>query len=173
MAKPRRRRKRRPRSRPRNPKPCAKTQTDTKCLAKKRVDKRGTPKASGTIKPAAAAASAIRRMCRQPSSASWPRRTPLSARRIGRSRRDANLSEDTLHAPLRESRARLGLIRMNARIGSNVAKKALDGSSEHEKFWLARRGGQHGPSKQELSTPPGQPLEFRNLSEKIFRASRA
>jgi hypothetical protein len=82
---------------------------------------------------------------------------------------EMDISADTLERHYKRE-LELGLIRMNARIGSSIGKKALDGDGDMQKFWMARRGGPAWSSKQELSTPPGQPLEFRNLSDEDVKA---
>lgn len=69
---------------------------------------------------------------------------------------EMGISERTLDIHYRVELDR-GLIRMNARVGSAIAKKALAGDGDMQKFWMARRGGPAWANKQqtELSGPDG------------------
>jgi hypothetical protein len=150
--------------------PKAKKPAKKPAPAKKRAaDKRGTPKGGGSIKPKHGGrignpphepTAELKKIAETHAAVGTPQWAIAE---------EMGISEDTLQRHYAKE-LRLGLIRMNARIGSAVAKKALEGSSEHERFWLARRGGQAWANKQELSTPPGQPLEFRNLSDEEINA---
>ncbi len=51
-----------------------------------------------------------------------------------------------------------GLLRVNARIGSLVAKQALTGDRPSQSLWLKSRGGWN--DKLLLTTPAGQPIEL-------------
>lgn len=136
--------------------------------AAKEPDKRGTPKGRGTIK---ANGGQIGNPPHKPSAEG--RKIVETHAAVGTPHwaiaAELGISPDTLERHYRKE-LDMGLIRMNARIGSSIAKKALEGDADMQKFWLARRGGAAWANKQQLSTPPGQPLEFRNLSDDEINA---
>jgi DNA-binding Lrp family transcriptional regulator len=91
-----------------------------------------------------------------------------------------SISADTLGRHF-EKELRLGLIKVNARIGAQVAKKALEGSAKHEFFWLKTRGGYRIGMAIEHAGPGGGPIphgapmdiDFSKLSREEKRALEA
>lgn len=69
------------------------------------------------------------------------------------------ISEDTL---TRHFRIELdhGKARIDAKLGSSVAKKALEGDVDMTKFYLARRGGWKTTTAVESSGPDGGPIVY-------------
>jgi hypothetical protein len=136
--------------------------------SKKRADKRGTPKAKGTIKPKHGGrignpphvpTPELRKLAETHAAVGTPQWAIAE---------EMDISEDTLQRHYAKE-LRLGLVRMNARVGSMIANKALAGDGDMQKFWASRRDPAF-KSKNELSTPPGQPLEFRNLTDEEIKA---
>lgn len=70
------------------------------------------------------------------------------------------ISSDTLTRHF-DPELRLGLAKINARIGANVAKKALEGSAKHEFFWLKTRGNYRTTENREHSGPGGAPIQLQ------------
>lgn len=149
---------------PKAPPPKAKSKA--KAQPPKRKDRRGTPKGKGSAagrnggrigNPAHKPTPELRKIAETHAAVG----TPQWAIAI-----EMGISEDTLKRHY-DKDLKIGLIRMNARVGSSVAKKALDGDADMQKFWLARRGGAAWMNKQahEHSGPQGRPIETRDMSK--------
>lgn len=152
-------------------KPAAKKLPAPKPKPKKRKDKRGTPKGRATMKsnggaignPPHVPTPEGRKLANDLASYGLPQWAIAEM---------LSISESTLQLHYSKE-IRLGTPRMIARAANMVAQGVLDGDKDYVKFFLARRGGPSWSSKQELSTPPGQPLEFRNLSDEEVMAKIA
>jgi hypothetical protein len=146
--------------------PPAKAKAQPKAPAPKRQDRRGTPKGKGSVagrnggrigNPAHEPTPELRKLAETHAAVG----TPHWAIAI-----EMGISEDTLNRHY-DKELKIGLIRMNARVGSSVAKKALDGDPDMQKFWLARRGGAAWMNKQshEIGGIAGRPIETRDMSK--------
>lgn len=134
----------------------------------KKVDRRGCPKGKATIAGGPGAkngATASKGRIGNPPHVPTPelRRIAETHAAVGTPHwaiaAEMGISHRTLSLHYKEE-LELGLIRMNARVGSGIAKKALDGDSDMQKFWMARRGGPAWANKQNLehSGPDGGPI---------------
>jgi hypothetical protein len=126
--------------------------------AKKRTDKRGTPKGKGTLKGGRGG-----RIGNPPFEATDEQRSEvislvaagaqhwIVARAIG-------ISEDTLK---RHFTVELdhGKQLVDAKVGGAIARKALDGDSDMQKFYAARRAGWKSTTAVEQSGPDGRPIQ--------------
>jgi hypothetical protein len=72
---------------------------------------------------------------------------------------EIGIAESTLYEHYRYQ-LDTGLLRVNARIGSLVAKQALNGDRASQSLWLKSRGGWTDKSQLVLSGPNGQPIEL-------------
>lgn len=93
---------------------------------------------------------------------------------------ELGVSEDTLQRHFRKELDR-GLLRINARIGAQIAKQALAGCRTSQIFWMKTRGGYKSAATLELGGIGGAPIQhavsadvdFSRLSREEKRALEA
>lgn len=122
--------------------------------AKKRQDKRGTPKGAGTVRasggkignPPFEATAEQRKLVESHAAVGTPHEIIAEL---------LDISADTLVRHFRKELDQ-GLARMNSRIGGLVAKAALGGCKTRQIFWMKTRAG--WATRHELSGPGGGPI---------------
>jgi hypothetical protein len=140
--------------------------------AKKRVDKRGTPKGKGTRTGGPGAegrgGKPKGRIGNPPFIATHEQRIQVEAYIAAGAQQwliaeYLGISDDTLTRHFRVE-LEFGKQRAISKIGASMVKKALEGDHDAAKYVLARIGGWKQTTAVEQSGPNGAPIEVRDMS---------